>query len=385
MRNLTLCALVAAVASPIKADNGVRADDRGLSFEAGQAQVTLGGRVHLDGAVFDEPSSGDTGETEVDFRRARLELSGRFGDVLRFEVDREFAGKSKGWRNVWLQFEPIENVRVRGGNFIVPFSAEDLQSSNTLPFAERSLGSSLAPGFGLGGSVSAYGDRWSATAGYFTDPLDNEEGHSSERGRGVAGRVTFLPLTSDALTLHVGLAGEHRTFKATEEMRFSADPGSMLAPTLMSSGTIGNIDNLTGWNGDAAISFGPVLVQAQATGLALKRQASADLSFSGQTVQASWLITGGRYDYSESQGLFNGPHLRRGKGAVEIAARYSRLDMTDDAVIGGNGRAITAGANWYLNRNLRLMADYTDSHVDFPTAGADVDNKVGLLRVQVDF
>jgi len=384
VRKLIVCALAAAIASPAYADDGVRADERGLTVESGPVELTLGGRVHLDGVVFDDPMTGDS-ETDVDFRRARLELSGRFGDVVRIEVDREFAGNSKGWRNVWLQIEPIDNVRLRGGNFIVPFSAEDLQSSNTLPFAERSLASSLAPGFGLGGSVSAYGSRWSATAGYFTDPLDNDEGHSTERGRGVAGRVTFAPLKGNGVILHLGLAGERRTFRATEAMRFSADPGSMLAPTLMSSGTIGDLDKLTGWNGDAAISFGPVLVQGSATGIALNRELGTDLDFSGQTVQASWLITGGRYDYSESQGLFNGPRLRRGKGAVEVAARYSHLDLTDDAVVGGNGRAFTAGANWYLNRNLRLMANYTDSHVNFPGTLPSVDNKVGVARVQVNF
>lgn len=384
IRAVSLAAL-ASFATPALADDGITVDDRGITLETGPIKLNLGGRVHVDAAVFDNPATGESRLTDADFRRARLELSGQFGDSVSFRVDREFAGNSAGWRNVWLQVEPIKNVAIKGGNFTVPFSSEDLQSSNTIPFAERSLASTLAPGFGLGGSLSAHGNRWSASAGYFTDALDNEDGRTAERGNGVAGRLTFLPVKSGGTILHIGVAGEHRTFNAAESIRFSADAGSKLAPTLMASGGIGDLNNLTAFTGEAAASFGPVLVQAYATGVKIDRVLGSDLNFNGQTVQASWLITGGRYDYSESQGVFNGPRLRKGKGAIELAARYSRLDLTDGTIVGGEGRAITAGANWYLNRNLRVMVDYTDSHVDFPGIVPSIDNKVGVARLQVSF
>ncbi|PKB14941.1 phosphate-selective porin OprO/OprP [Novosphingobium kunmingense] len=389
MKKTTICvaslSTLVFAAAPAFAKDDVTVDDRGITLETGPIKLNIGGRIHVDAAVFDNPATGESRITDADFRRARVELSGQIGESVRFRVDREFAGNTAGWRNVWLQIEPVKNVVIRGGNFTVPFSSEDLQSSNTIPFAERSLASTLAPGFGLGGSLSAHGNRWSASAGYFTDALDSEDGRTAERGDGVAGRLTFLPVKSGGTMLHFGVAGEHRTFNATESIRFSADAGSKLAPTLMASGGIGDLDNLTAWTGEAAVSFGPVLVQGYATGVKIDRVLGSDLNFNGQTVQASWLITGGRYDYSESQGVFNGPRLRKGKGAVELAARYSRLGLTDGTIAGGDGRAITAGANWYLNRNLRVMVDYTDSHVDFPGIVPSIDNKVGVARLQVSF
>ena len=47
--------------------------------------------------------------------------------------------------------------------------------------------------------------------------------------------------------------------------------------------------------------------------------------------------------------------MRRKKGAVELAARYSRLDMDDSALDRGRAQTTTLGANWYLNQNVRLM------------------------------
>lgn len=389
MKNTAFAAaLIALAASPATAraeEGGLKADERGITLEQGPLELNLGGRIHLDAAVFDDPAAGQGNQTDVAFRRARLELSGRVADVVRFRVDREFAGGSKGWRNLWLGLEPVEDVQLRGGNMMVPFSAEDLQSSNTMPFAERSLASALAPGYGLGGMASASGKRWSAALGWFTDALDNDDGRSVERGRGWSGRATVLPLSSGATRLHLGLGGERRTFRANEALRLSADPGSVLAPTIMSSGALRDIRRLTGWNAEAGLSTGPLLVQAQAMGLSASRRLLPGLRFAGQTVQAAWLVTGGRYAYAQGSGNFAGPDLKKGRGALELALRYSRLDLRDGAFDRGIGRAMTGGVNWYLNRNIRLMADYTDTRVNFGGAVASRSNKVGVARLQVAF
>ena len=333
------------------------------------------------------PKSGESGPKNAiseRVRRARLELAGRIGNLVRFRIDREFAA-SAGWRNVWLGISPARNIELRGGNMMVPFSAEDLQSSNSIPFVERSLASGLAPGYGVGGMASASGKRWSAAAGWFTDALDNEDGRSVKRGRGVVGRVTVLPLARGRTRLHLGLAGEHRSFRAGEVLRLSADAGSTLAPAIISSGPLGGLRHLTGWSAELGFASGPLLVQAQALSHSLTRSLSPNLHFNGQTVQASWLATGGRYGYSRAAGTFSGPDLKNGRFAVEVAARYSRLDLRDGLFDRGIGQAITGGANVYFGRNLRLMADFTRTRVDFAGNTPDRTSDVGAARVQVNF
>jgi phosphate-selective porin OprO/OprP len=374
---------VALVALPVHAQE-VKADEKGLTLEAGPLQLNLGGRLHLDASVFDEPDVPRTGTTSGDVRRARIELSGRVAKVLRFRVDREFAGAT-GWRNVWASIEPVKNLEIKGGNMIVPFSSEDLQSSNVTPFAERSMASALTGGFGLGGAVFTGGRNWSASVGYFTDALANDEGRTTERGKGVLGRVTFAPVRTRDTVLHLGFGGERRSFSATERVRFTADPGSVFAPNVISSGTLGSLDTLTAWNGEAAVSFGPVLVQGQAISLKLHRSLLDGRSFNGQTVSVGWIVTGQRHDYSGSSGVFGGPDRRKGEGAFEIAARYSRLDLVDGTFDRGIGRALSASAIWTISTNLRVLATYTDNRVRFPNGGLPVKNRVGVLRAQLSF
>lgn len=385
MNKTAIIALMLATGTNAAHAEGLKADARGLTLEEGPLTLNLGGRLHVDGAVFDDAATGRSGVTDVAVRRARLELAGNIGDVVHFRIDREFAGGSKGWRNLWVGIEPIKNVEVRGGNMMAPFSAEDLQSSNSMPFAERSLASALAPGYGLGGTANASGKRWSVTAGWFTDALDNDEGRSVERGRGVVGRATVLAVSKGTTRLHLGAGAERRSFRATEALRFSADAGSKLAPGIMSSGTLRNIDHLSSWNAEAGLSFGPLLVQAQTMGQSIARTTAPTLKLNGQTLQAAWLLKGGRYGYVRASGNFSGPELRRGKGALELAARYSRLDLRDGVYDRGIGSAVTAGANWYFSRNIRLMADFTRTRVTFADGAPRRTNNVGLARLQISF
>ena len=378
------CVCLAASGSA-QAKEGLTGSENGLTLKTGPFELNLGGRLHLDAASFNDPTGSSTRDSRAKIRRARLELSGRIGKAVRFRVDREFAPASKGWRNLWVSLEPIDNLVVKAGNFVIPFSGEDLESSNTMPFAERSLMTALTPSYGLGGSISASGRNWSASMGYFKDPIGDEGGRTPSRGKGFAGRITFAPVKTQVSTVHVGIGVERRHFSGDERPRFSADPGSSLAPTLMSSGRIAHVDSLTGLSAEAGGAFGSLLLQGQWVRAHLARNGTSNLGFSGQTLQARWLVTGGDYDYSVSQGTFGGPKLHRGKRAVEIAGRISRLDLNSGRIQRGTGLALTGGLNWYLSRNLRLMADYTANRVRLPEQRSTIHDSVAVGRLQIAF
>ena len=111
-----------------------------------------------------------------------------------------------------------------------------------------------------------------------------------------------------------------------------------------------------------------------------------DPRFDGYFVQAGFFLTEDFRRYTTSRGAFDRQMPGRnfgkdgGKGAWEIAARYSSTDLNDAAVAGGELDGLTIGLNWYLNPATRLMVDLVEASLK------DVgDVRFVIVRWQVDF
>jgi len=382
-RALALSAAAIALATPSLAwaRDGVKADEDGLTFETGDVELNLGGRLHLDAAVFEH---GLDDATEADVRRARLEFSAKFGDVVQVRVDREFA-QADGWRNLWLQVTPVKDLDIRGGNQIVPFSMEDMGSSNEMTLAERSLANTFAPAFGLGGSVSYAHDNFTIAGGYFTDALADEVGQSRVRGDGFAGRVTFAPINKRSGYVHLGFGYDDRSYKAAEPPRFTVLSASALAPGLLRTGALTGASDLKAYNAEFAAARGPVQVQAQYIATKIDRTALSTLDYNGWYAEASWMVTGERYGYSRGSGVPSGPRIEKKGGAIELAARYSEADLSDAVRDSGRASIATLGATWYINRNLRVLANYARTRTRGSTITPDDSGNLGVVRLQLAF
>lgn len=376
-------AIVASLglAAPALAKDGLSAGSDGLTLKEGPVELTLGGRLHLDATAYTVDGQSDS---NADWRRARLELSGKIGDVVRFRVDREFAG-ADGWRNLWASVRPFEGVEIKGGNFTVPFSLEDIQSSNDTTFVERSLVSTLAPGFGLGGAVKVARNNWTVSVGYFDDALDDADGRTKERGRGFAGRTTFAPIKGKNQFLHLGVAYEHRSFHDTEVVRFSNGMGSNLAPTLIQTNGINSPSKMNNVGVELAYARKSLQIQSQYVATSLSRDLAPTLNYGAWYAQASWMLTGETYSYSEASGAPSGPQLSKNHGGVELAARYSELDLDDAALDRGKASSLSLGATWYINKNVRLMANYVHSERSDSLLTADRNADLGVARFQIAF
>jgi phosphate-selective porin OprO/OprP len=377
-------AATALLASTALAKDGARVGSDGVRFEAadGNLELTLGGRLHLDAVRFSD--NGDT-ESDADVRRARIELSGRIAKIVKFRADREFA-RGGGWRNLWVGIEPVENFEVRGGNVIVPFSMEEIQSSNRSALMERSHVSALAPGFSLGGMASYSGKFFTVSAGYFGNAIDSEDNRGSERGKGFAGRVTAAPLLSKNGFVHLAAAIEHRDLDSGDEIRLSTKPGSQLAPLLLSTGLIVGGSKLKNFGAEAAFSRGPFLLQGQYVRSRIDRNLLGDLAYDAWYSQASFVVTGENYDYSRSTGTVAGVDVGKKGNAVELVARISGIDLQDDSLRAGRGRTYTVGANYYFNRNVRFMVNYAHSKAsDIGLLASDRKTDLVAGRLQLAF
>jgi phosphate-selective porin OprO/OprP len=110
--------------------------------------------------------------------------------------------------------------------------------------------------------------------------------------------------------------------------------------------------------------------------------AVGDPTLRGAYVQAGWFLTGESRSFSGGTFGRTKPKANygAGKGAWEVALRYSTVDLGDAGVAGGEQSDVTAALNWYLNPVARLMLNYVRADVE-DVGEADV----FLARWAIDF
>lgn len=345
-------------ATPALAQDEVTLDANGLIVElaGGKIAVELGGKLQVDASVF-----GLDGETvsEADFRRVRPDLRIRFADVVALRAEWEFSG-SRGWRNLYAEMMPVEGLSVRGGNFVPPFSMEDLQSSASIPFTERSIASAIAPGFGLGGQVGYAGRRFTIKAAYVADALDSEEARAPATGNGVVARATVLAVDNSDTKLHLGIGAERRTLTAQDSVRFSITPGPSILPPVLRTPRFTGLSSRHAVNGEVAIMHRNLVVQAQYMMHWLDLDIAPDVEAKGGYFQAAWMATGQDYRYSRRSVAPAGPRLSDSKmPAVELAARYSWVTATQSGQVDQAARSLDLSASLYVIRIARFMVNAT--------------------------
>ncbi len=113
--------------------------------------------------------------------------------------------------------------------------------------------------------------------------------------------------------------------------------------------------------------FGPFSLQGEYFWTNTDAPDVDDPSFTGWYAFGSWFVTGESRTYND--GAFdrvkptNNFYIGQpGWGAVELALRYSALDLTDGGIEGGEQQNVTVGINWYLNPSYRIMLNYVNAN-----------------------
>ncbi len=390
-------------------DNGFRLERADGAFE-----LEFGGRVQLDGAAIWESSGldddlaalGENGQGDgVEFRRARIFFEGTVYDRLFFKAQYDFAGGDPEFKDVYMglrEVGPLGTLQV--GQFKEPFFLNEQTSSNYITFMERALNNAFLPEFrnvGVMAMNTAAKQRFLWQVGVFraTDDFGDAFSSFDDTDWDTAVRLSGLPLWSDdgARLLHLGAAYIHR-FRG-EEASFQQRPESHLASNFVDTMSLdaSGIDIL---GAELAWVRGPLSIQGEYTHSFVNGDdGQADVDFWGAYAQVSYFLTGEHRSYELGSGKFGRVKPRasfnpaRGDwGAFELAARFSYLDLNDRAVRGGELWDVTAGMNWYLFPNARIMlnyvhADVSDREAVIDMAPVDVSGSGDIVqtRFQVDF
>jgi phosphate-selective porin OprO/OprP len=355
----------------------------------GEFFAEFGGRLLLDAAYYDEDKNSLGNGTEL--RSARLEMEGRiFADIL-YELSVDFADGDADMKDAWLAYDAHHPWRFTLGHFKEPFSLEELTSSKHLTFMERALPNALTPGRNMGLGLHWYGEQITLAAAVFGDDYNDDSDDEGDEGWGGSARLTYAPLSTDRSVVHFGLSASHRKLDDEAVYRVDSRPESHLTDIrYLDTGKIQQSKKVTLVGLEGAWVYGETSLQGEWIASSLVRNSEADIEFSGWYLQASWFPTGESRYYKSQQAKFGRVNPLSDQGALELAVRYSTLDLNDQDVVGGSSDQITFGVNWYYKPQLRFMMNYILVNNDrYADADGDVaiedEPKIFQLRAQADF
>jgi phosphate-selective porin OprO/OprP len=348
----------------------------------------------------------------ADIRRARLGVRGALTENVNYcwQMDFGFFGRPT-FTDIWVEQTNIPYLgKVRIGQWKQPFSLEVVSSYRYTTFMERS---SLFQAFtafrhlGVGfydnaddlsttwaGSVFATGqDQFGGSLFQNSAGTINNVG-----GVGTAERVTWVPYwdecTNGSNYLHLG-AGHFFNAPPGQTVNFRSIPEFYIGQN--ANGVVGTSGQAApgGFNGtpffvqtgNRSVNYynilgtellyvnGPFSLQSEAM-VNFVSQNGTTATLPGTYAQAGYFLTGEHRPYDRKLGQidrvmplrnfsFTRDGCNTGIGAWEIAARFSYLDLNDKAIQGGTLTDYTAGVNWYLNPQVKLVMNYIHSSSNY--------------------
>jgi phosphate-selective porin OprO/OprP len=306
-------------------------------------------------------------------------------------------------QDLHLDFRYFPKASVRFGKFKAPFSLERLQSATDMTFIERAFPTNLAPNRDTGVQVS--GEFGTGTFSYALAAMNGvADGGSSDLdsndGKDFVGRIFVQPFVrrgadSKVSGLGFGVASSHGRQSGTTLPAYRTTPQSAFFTFATGANADGNRNRL-GPQGHYYVGPFGVFAEYTVTEQDVRLGATvATIRNEGWQVATSWFLTGERKGYRAPAPKKALDRSKGGKGAVEVSARYTTLNIDPDAFTLGfadiarssqKAREWTGGLTWYVSRGNKFILNYSQTHF---TGGSATGNrqteKVILSRFQVGF
>jgi len=335
----------------------------------------------------------------ADFRRARLAATGMVAENVGYMLEMDFAFPGRPtFMDIWGELRNLDGLQnVRVGQYRQPFGLDGLTSVKELTFLERGLPFAFLPFRQIGamahGTSECEGMTWAVSG--FRAQTDAFGANVGDDGYGLATRLTARHAGGSGETIHFGgacsvIAPTSDSVQYRNEPEFFvSDSISGATPFFVDTSLIA-METVHLFAGEVAATSGPWHGQGEIVYALVDRQTASSVVFSGASFQTGYILTGEHRPYDSKNAVLGRivPHQNFGSdggcGAWEIAARWSYLDLNDGGVNGGLLNDLTAGLNWYLNRNTKLQLNYV--HAFLKTQGqGDSDADVVAMRAQIDF
>src|SRR5262245_48043170 len=333
------------------------------------------------------------------FRRARLGVEGTINRDFNYRLMLELGGSGTEGptriNDAWVSYTGFAPFTIQAGAGAPPANLDDSTSVEDSLFIERATGSdinrSLEGADGRTGILMrGNGARWMSSLAFTGRTVNDAEVLDSQRA--LVGRVDYLALTNPDYNVHVGANATYILRAADQSadssvnrytVRLRAQPELRVDSTrLIDTGVI-DTDHMTATGVELAGNWRNFLFQAENFWFDVTRRTGqlSDPDFGSWYAQLGWVITGESHRYNIANASYQNPRpyvnfsSQGGIGAWEIAVRFSHTDLDyhegdfglptpADGIRGGVQDIWTLGVNWYVNANLRIIANWINVDVD---------------------
>jgi phosphate-selective porin OprO and OprP len=373
------------------------------------------------------------------FRRVRFGVEGKFFRDFIYELRFDFGGsgvEGAGIINIArVGYTGVPGLRVHAGAIQPIVTMYDATSSAELTTMERpqvitTLVGNFGGDNGRRGIEATYqqenflwdGDNFMLSGAFTGDRVatngtDHTGGPDDERTQ-LLGRLAYRLWSDGVSNIQIGTSGAQimslqgnvpstaRTLRLRErpEIRVTGerfiDTGDL---------PLEQDQPAYAYGFEAGMNFQNLYLAAEWYQFELDRNLSAaDPSFSGWYVEGEWIITGEAKRYvaagtNNNVAVFRGPSVTSpwspggGLGAWSLHARYSTMNLNwNEGVLGaatpaggvrgGEESHLIAGVTWYMNSNLKMMAEYNMVEVDrLNAAGASLDADFEVVQGRMMF
>ncbi len=396
-------------------------------FEAGEGgfkisssdkkhQVRIRGAVQTDGRFYVEDNQYKATD-RFELKQARVWLEGYFFKDIYFKIMPDFAASSNIVPDGYLDYAYHPTASLLVGKFKPSISLERLQGDSDGTFLERAFPTYLASnrdvGIQLHGAFSKPGYKTETVAGPIDakntfiyqigvtngsgdDGSPNNDAKDTDDNKEVNGRLFAHPFQHTGYSwlegLGLGVAGSVGNPNA-QALKAQATPlgrTTYLDYASTYKGTVGGVANtaFTAPTADGATNriypqaywfsgpfgaIGEYVISTQHLSGKNINNKSVNVKQSNKAWQilASYVVTGEDNSFAGVKPIQNFDPLKGKWGALQLAARWSELDIDNDTFTvidpsksATKARAWTIGANWYLNSNAIIRADYENVSFD---------------------
>lgn len=390
-----------------------------LKSPDGESVLKLRGILQIDGIFFDQtkqltPPSAANGEftfspSTFDPRKVRLYFEGTMAKYYDFRIMPDFGNGTTVLQDAWLDIHYFDNARLEAGKFKSPVGLERLQDEANLIFWDRALPTNLLPNRDVG--VFLHGDpfngKLSYQVGVVNGVVDNAllDTDSNNDKDGVARLFVspFKGLDTEYLKgLGIGIAGtygnQNKGTAAVTDLPVYKTVGQTTffsyAANVVANGTHSRYSPQANYY---AGGFGFLAEYSESdqdvTNLTNPVHSNSLRHTAWQTA-FSYILTGEKASYYGVTPLHAFDPRKGYWGAIELAARYSRLDIDPASFTTFASRTTNAagakewggGVNWYMSQYAKVALDYFDTQFDTAIGGlSHPDERAILTRLQLAF